>query len=200
MTNRGRRCALVVGLFLAAWASPPVMRASDTFNWNTNRNRVSADIKSEDLPDLLEKVATATGWRVFLEPETTRAVSAKFNNLEPGDALHLLLGDVNFALVPGTNATARLFVFRSSREHATLAIEPSKLKARAESKPIPNELIVRLKPGAKIDDLAKLLGEKVVGRIDSLNAYRLQFDDASATTAARDQLANNPDVASVDSN
>ncbi len=65
---------------------------------------------------------------------------------------------------------------------------------------IPNELIVRLKPGAKIDDLARLLGAKVIGRIDSLNAYRLQFEDQTAADAARQQLAANPDVASVDSN
>jgi hypothetical protein len=61
-------------------------------------------------------------------------------------------------------------------------------------------LIVRLKPGAKIEELAKLLGAKVVGQIDGLNAYRLQFDDAASTNSARDQLASNPDVASVDSN
>jgi hypothetical protein len=61
-------------------------------------------------------------------------------------------------------------------------------------------LIVRLKPGAKIEELAKLLGAKVTGRIDGLNAYRLQFDDAASTSSARDQLAGNPDVAAVDSN
>ena len=65
---------------------------------------------------------------------------------------------------------------------------------------IPNELIVRLKPGAKIDDLARALGAKVIGRIDSLNAYRLQFQDQIAADTAREQLAANADVASVDSN
>lgn len=186
---------------LGILAYPSSGDASDTFNWNTNRDRVSADLKTAALPDLLEKIADATGWQVFVEPETAHIVSAKFTDLAPGDALHLLLGDVNFALLPGTNATSRLFVFRTSQEHATQAIEPAKARPeRAASKPIPNELIVRLKPGAKIDELAKLLGAKVLGRIDSLNAYRLQFDDASATSAARDQLAANPDVASVDSN
>jgi hypothetical protein len=57
-----------------------------------------------------------------------------------------------------------------------------------------------LKPGAKIDDLARLLGAKVVGRIDSLNAYRLRFDTEEATDAARTQLAASPDVASVENN
>jgi hypothetical protein len=59
---------------------------------------------------------------------------------------------------------------------------------------------VRLKPGAKIEDIARLLGAKVVGKIDSMNAYRLQFDDAAAADTARKSLASNSDVASVDSN
>jgi hypothetical protein len=174
--------------------------ATDTFNWNTNQSRVTADIKAGQLPTLLERIASATGWQVFVEPETAHTVSAKFNDLPPGDALHLLLGNVNFALVPRTNASPRLYVFRTSREHATQAVHPAKARAGTESKVIPNELIVRLKPGARIDELAKALGAKVLGRIDSLNAYRLQFDDSAATTSAREQLASNPEVASVDSN
>jgi hypothetical protein len=175
--------------------------AAEALNWNTNRNRVSADIKSEPLLNLLEQIAGATGWRVLVEPDTLHTVSTKFKELTPGDALHLLLGDVNFALVPGTNSSSRLFVFRTSRERATQVVHPLKRSdSNAEPKPIPNELIVRLKPGMKIDELAKLLGAKVIGRVDSLNAYRLQFDDQAATTSAREQLASNPDVASVESN
>lgn len=195
------RYLLLALLFGLAWlGNGSQVQGADQFTWNTNSDRVTVDIKSEPLRDLLEKIANATGWHVFVEPQTMHQVSAKFQELPPGEALHLLLGDVNFALVPTTNSSSRLFVFRTSQDNATQVIRPSKSAATAESKPIPNELIVRLKPGAKIDDLAKLLGARVVGRIDSLNAYRLQFDDAGATTAARDQLAGNPDVASVDSN
>ncbi|HZR21248.1 MAG TPA: S8 family serine peptidase [Verrucomicrobiae bacterium] len=187
---------LTVGCLLP-WSG----EAEDALIWNTNKNQVSADIKSESLPRLLVQIATATGWRVFVEPDTARAVSAKFKDATPGEALRLLLGDINYALVPGTNSSPRLFVFRTSPEHATQQVQPSRAGPKnKESKVIPNELIVRLKPGAKIDELAKLLGAKVIGRIDSLNAYRLQFDDAATTTSAREQLANNPDVASIDSN
>ena len=188
----------LVHVALCCWSV--AASSADTFTWNTNRSRVSADIKEGQLPALLERIASATGWQVFVEPETAHTVSAKFSDLSPGDALHLLLGDVNFALVPRTNASPRLYVFRTSREHATQAVRPSKIGSASESKVIPNELIVRLKPGARIDELAKALGAKVLGRIDSLNAYRLQFDDSAATTSARDQLASNPEVASVDSN
>jgi len=192
------RIAFLV-LFLGLSAVPTVARA-EVFDWNTNKNEVTADVSSGDLFDVLKKISTATHWQVFVEPETIRKVSAKFEKLPPGEALRLLLGDVNYALLPVTNGSPKLFVFRTSRQNATLLIPPLKAEQQDKGKPIPNELVVRLKPGAKIDDLARALGAKVLGRIDSLNAYRLQFDDASATGSARDQLSSNPDVASVDNN
>jgi hypothetical protein len=196
--RNARGCLLWLGVALLvgfpAWAA-------DSLNWETNRNRVSADIKEGKLLPVLEQIAAATGWQVFIEPDATCVVSAKFDRLPPGEALHLLLRDLNFALVPVTNASSKLFVFHSSMENATQSVQPARAKAAAsKGKVIPNELIVRLKPGAKIDDLAKQLGAKVIGRIDSLNAYRLQFEDPAAADAARQQLASNPDVSSVDSN
>ncbi|MEY2430159.1 MAG: thermitase [Verrucomicrobiota bacterium] len=171
--------------------------AADSLTWRTNQNLVSADIKGGSLFQLLSQVASATGWKVFVEPGSTREISAKFKNLPPGDALHLLLGDLNFALVPATNASPKLFVFRTTLKNATQAIRPIKGTA---AKLIPNELIVRLKPGAKIEELARSLGAKVLGRIDGLNAYRLQFEDQAAADSAREQLATNPEVASIENN
>ena len=167
-----------------------VSPGAPTFNWDTNRNRVSADIKATQLRPLLEQIAAVTGWHILLEPDTTCDVSAKFENLPPGEALRLLFRDLNFALVPDTNASPRLFVFRTALRNATQSIPPARAaESASQGKLIPNELILRLKPGAKIDELARLLGAKVTGRIDSLNAYRLQFPDAAAAEAARQQLA-----------
>ena len=193
---------VLVVLWLAMALGPVLpAQAADVLNWETNRNRVSADIKSGQLLPILEQIAATTGWHIFLEPDTTTTVSAKFNRLPPGEALHLLLHDLNFALVPATNANSKLFVFRTTMQNATQSVHPAKAAASGpKGKVIANELILRLKPGAKIDDIAKLLGAKVTGRIDSLNAYRLQFEDATAADAARQQLAGNPDVSSVDSN
>lgn len=196
--SRGLCCLVVYCVACLAGVVPAM--GSDQFDWNTNRNTVTVDVRAEQLNKLLQKIADATGWKVYVEPQTAHDVSVKFKDLPPGDALHLLLGDLNFALVPATNSSPRLFVFRTSQQHATQAIAPSKSASHPASKVIPNELIVRLKPGAKIEELAKLLGAKVVGQIDGLNAYRLQFDNAASTSSARDQLASNPDVASVDSN
>ena len=175
--------------------------AADSLLWRTNLNRVSADIKSAGLMSVLARIATATRWQVYVEPDSTRTVSAKFNDLPPGEALRLLLGDLNFALVPSTNSTPKLFVFRTSMQRATHFVRPMPAGPSATSgKRIPNELIVRLKPGAKIDELARLLGAKVIGRIDGLNAYRLQFDNESAAETGRQQLVSNSDVLSVDNN
>ena len=197
----GSRGVLAVLCLMGALLAAVPARAADSLNWETNQNRVSADIKGGKLLPLLEQVASITGWQVFLEPNTTCTVSAKFDRLPPGEALHLLLHDLNFALVPATNASPKLFVFRSTMQNATQSVRPAKpADVAAKGKLIPNELIVRLKPGAKIDELAKLLGAKVTGHIDSLNAYRLQFEDAAATDVARQQLTSNPNVASVDSN
>ena len=187
---------LLLSIAFTLLASFPALPA-DTLNWRTNQNRISADIQSGKLSALLEQIAAATGWHVYIEPDTTHTVSAKFNDLPPGQALRLLLGDLNFALVPETNSPPKLFVFRTAQQNATQLVRaPNK----GRGKVIPNELIVTLKPGAKIDDIASALGAKVIGRIPGLNAYRLQFEDADAASAARGQLAANPDVASVDNN
>jgi hypothetical protein len=177
--------------------------AKDTFTWNTNLDSVSADLQGRDLNALLRDVAAATGWRVYLEPGTTHSSSVKFRDLPPGEALRLLLGDLNFALVPQTNGAPRLYVFRTSRDNATQLVRAPADEATAHRhspRAIPNELIIRVKPGTNIDDLARALGARVTGRIDSLNAYRLQFTDAAAADAARQALAGNPDVLGVDSN
>jgi hypothetical protein len=189
------QCLLVVW---CSWIGATGL-AAESLSWRTNR--VDADVKSLALSNLLEQVAIATGWQVYLEPGTTHTASAKFKDLTPGEALRRLLGDLNFALVPETNAAPRLYVFRTSQGKATLRIRPTTTRsAKRPAKAVPDELIVRLKPGASIEELARALGAKVIGRIDGLNAYRLRFTDESATDTARQQLTDNPDVASVDAN
>src|ERR1035437_8684712 len=144
----GSRGVLAVLCLMGALLAAVPARAADSLNWETNQNRVSADIKGGKLLPLLEQVASITGWQVFLEPNTTCTVSAKFDRLPPGEALHLLLHDLNFALVPATNASPKLFVFRSTMQNATQSVRPANpAGADSKGKLIPNELIVRLKPG-----------------------------------------------------
>jgi len=197
--QRGRRLAgLGLGLLLLAASLCP---AAGSLSWHKDSNRVDADLRGWQLPKLLEEIAADTGWQVYVEPEAEYTASTKFKDLPVPDALRLLLGNLNFAFVPQTNAPARLYVFRTSMKEATQLVRPApKVAKTAEAKIIPNELIVRLKPGAKIEDLARQLGAKVTGRIDSLNAYRLKFDSAEAADAARTALASNSEVTSVDFN
>jgi hypothetical protein len=175
--------------------------AAESFSWNKQTDRVTADVRSWQLNTLLERITADTGWQVFLEPNTRHDVSAKFSNLPPGQALRLLLGDLNFALVPETNGSPKLFIFRTVMSSATQLVQKPEPKPNERAaRKIPNELIVTLKPGAKIDDIARALGAKVIGQIPELNAYRLQFEDDAATETARESLANNSDVAAVDAN
>ncbi|HKI68984.1 MAG TPA: S8 family serine peptidase [Verrucomicrobiae bacterium] len=185
------RHGLLCGLIFAAIS----LSAADTLIWQTNL--VNADIQSLPLEKVLKQIARDSGWQVFLEPGTTRDVSTKFKDLPPGRALALLLGNLNFALVPQTNGPSRLLVFRTSRGNATEQVKPAVPRI---AKHVPNELIVTLKPGMDIDALAKALGAKVTGHLDGINAYRLQFKDAAAAEAARQLLNDNPDVAKVDYN
>ena len=189
--------ALLVWLvfFLVA----PKLSAEDSLVWHREQNRVDADIESWDLRNLLEHVAAATGWQVFLDPGAIHQVSVKFKDLPSGEALHLMLSGLNFMMVPQTNLPSQLYVFRTSQQQATRLIRAYLPKS---ARPIPNELIVTLKKGSKtkIDDLARALGAKVIGRMDAQNSYLLQFDDAAATQSALQQLMNNPDVASVSAN
>jgi hypothetical protein len=191
---------LFLGAGLMLWLSE--LEAANTLTWSTSQNRVSADLQGVALPRLLQGVAQLTGWTVLVEPGTVHEVSTKFKDCPPGDALHRLLGDLNFALLPQTNHRPCLVVFRTAQAKATLVIAPSDLNATnaAPACAIANELVVRLKPGASIDELARKLGAKVLGKIDSLNAYRLGFGDADAASAAREQLSGNPEVVGVESN
>jgi len=176
--------------------------AGPALDWNTNQNLVTADIKSLPVQRLLSGIAHHTGWEVFLEPNVTHNVSTKFKDLSSGQALRMLLGDLNFALVPQTNGgPSHLYVFRTSMGKATQIIHPGDLVSKiSRSGKIPNELVVTVKPGVKIDSLGCIQDASVTGRIDALNTYRVQFKDEDAAKAARDCLANNPDVASVESN
>jgi len=100
------------------------------------------------LTRLLAGIAHHTGWQVFLEPNINPPVSVKFQDLKTGEALRMLLGNLNFAIVPQTNGPTHLYVFRTARARATRMIRPEDLISKAaKSGKIPNELVVTVKPG-----------------------------------------------------
>lgn len=94
----------------------------------------------------------------------------------------------------------RRYIWPRASESTSAPEQPSGLQA-APTNALPNELIVKLKPGVtNIDEIAAVLGAKVTGRMDKLGAYRLEFTDADVADAARQQLTANADVDSLDSN
>jgi hypothetical protein len=190
MFKRIAICLLLAALCLGARAA-----GTNTLVWHRDTDRVDADVRGMALWPLLEKIAVEADWHIFAEPNTTHTTSTKFKNLPSGDALKMLLGDLNFALVPRTNGVPSLYVFRTVMKNATREVVVPKTP-----KHVPNELLVKLKPGANIDAIAKAVGAKVIGRNDKLGLYRLLFDNADATDAALASLKNNSDVEAVDYN
>ncbi|HLX94627.1 MAG TPA: hypothetical protein VKU37_02675, partial [Verrucomicrobiae bacterium] len=170
---------------------------TDSIVWHRSADRVDADVHALSLSNLLEQISVQTGWQVYVEPGTTRIASTKFKNLPTGEALRMLFGDLNFALVLQTNAGPHLYVFTTRMENATQRVRAPK---RTVPKHVPNELLVKLRPGTDIDALAKAIGAKVIGRNDKLGLYRLQFANAAATDAALAQLQTDPNVEAVDYN
>jgi hypothetical protein len=71
------------------------------------------------------------------------------------------------------------------------------LVSAEKPKHVPNELLVKVKPGTDINALAKMLGAKVIGRMDKYGLYRLQFTDDNSTANALAQLQMDSDVESV---
>lgn len=198
------RVVMVSWMVLAVWGTCPAAELKGTLRWHRAERRVDADLEGGDLRATLEQIAAATGWEVLMEPGLEGRVSARFEGRPEREALATLLADVNFALLPAGSGPTRLLVFRSSTSRATVPVRatavPEEHAAEAES--IANELVVRLKPGSKLTvaELARRLGARVAGSIDSLNAHRLVFEDAEAAAAARTALESESEVASVESN
>lgn len=200
-----RACFALIALVLlalSAWADGA--ESAGRLHWDRASGRVSADLQGWPLQAALERIAGATGWEVRVEPGLEVRVAARFERRTEREALGILLADVNFALLPATNGPTRLMVFRSGLSQATLAVRPplAEKVSSGSTNALPRELIVRLKPGAKTDihELARRLGARVAGSIDSLDAHRLIFDDAESAAAARAALGAEEDVAAVESN
>jgi hypothetical protein len=169
------------------------LRAADSLSWNAEKGRVTADVQTWDLQAVLENIATATGWEIYVEPKTRHRASTKFKERPPGEALRLLLGNLSYVLVPQTNGPGKLYVFRNTRSDATQLV-----RGRKKSGKLDKELVLTLKPGGNLDTNA--LGAKITGKIDKLNAYRLEFKDAAAAEEARKKLEQDENVDLVDSN
>ena len=187
---------LILGQVPLAWSGG----ATNSLVWQRETDQVSADLHGISLWPLLEDIGHQTGWRIFVEPGVDRLSDVRFSRLPEGEALKKLLGDLNFALVPKTNQSSQLYVFATTLRAATKRVNVAATNAATVAKHVPNELILKVKPGTDIDALAKSLGARVIGRDDRLGIYRLQFDSDSAVDSALGQLKSNPAVETVEYN
>ncbi len=187
-------CPAIIGLALLLAAA--AASAADSLNWRVKQGQVDADIRSWDLSTLLKRISRLTGWKVYVEQGAATAISVKFKNLPEDEALHRLLGDLNYAK-DKTNGVCRLLVFRTASRAATQLVVAEKKDYR-----ILNEDLVKLKKGAtnSIDQMAKALGAKVIGRDDRIGLYQLQFADAASAAAGLQSLTSDPSVATAGGN
>lgn len=188
-------CALIgpanrIGLLRADGTSV----AAPGLSWDSASQKLSANIDGWSLPKTLARLSRITGWEVRIEPGADRRVATKFRLLDPGDALHRLLGDLNFAVLPRSNTAPQLLIYRTS---ATQATEVVPAAGR-----IGDELLITLKPGdpSRIDAIARQYGAKIIGQSDSLNTYRLKFESDAAADVTREALKSKDDIAGVENN
>lgn len=199
ITSKQKGGTAIAGFLLISLLALPLFGA-DSLTWDGKTHRVSADVKTWTLSTLLERVSESTGWEVFVEPESKAVVSARFEDQPAGEALRRLLGNLNFALLPQTNAPAKLFIFHTSLQGATQQVKTARPKRSRTGTGIPDELVVTLKDGASIEDIAARVGARMVGGIDELDTFRLKFEDEEAAKRAAETLAGLTDVTDVGTN
>ncbi|MDX1953837.1 MAG: S8 family serine peptidase [Verrucomicrobiota bacterium] len=163
--------------------------------WHPVQNKLDAAISDLSVNEALSRLASATRWKIYVQPGLQKQVNVKFQGVSSGEGLRLLLGSLNYALLPGPNGTKKLFIFDRTADQATQFIkstlEPSKARDWLKK-----EVIISLSPDSTLDPdkLAKELGGKVVGRADEMKSYRLQFESEEMAQNAREKFAEMEDV------
>src|SRR6185503_13500055 len=79
------KCKWAFALVVLLWTSI-APAATDSLDWRQakGREQVSADIATWDLTTVLENIASATGWDIYVEPDTKQKVSTKFKDRPAG--------------------------------------------------------------------------------------------------------------------
>ncbi len=199
MPNRPNICLQF--LLALVWILAPMQ--ADTFSWRTKENQVDADINDWKLTKVLQAIALATGWKIYLEPGTETLVSIKFKSMATAEAMPKLLGNLNYALQKKAGQPPRLFIYQTTIGSATELIETPAGSTIVDDKGrLTRELVVRLKSGRRqsIEELAKRLNAKIIGRMDDQGIYRLEFETAADAERANNDLESDPNVEDVEAN
>ena len=159
-------------------------------NWNPKTGKVDASLQGEPLSKVLSDIGALADWEVLVEPGLQATVSTRFEGLPAHQALRRILGNWNFAVLPGKNGRKKLYIYRNSIRAATKQLTTQTGNQPAQSRRIENEIIAALDSDSPqtIETLAKLLNAEVIGKIDGLNAYRLRFQNKDEADQARKKL------------
>jgi hypothetical protein len=187
---------------LALGAAPRLGAKPAEVSYNPGQQQLSVEATGQPLLEVLGQLAARTGWHIFVEPDSNPEIRTSFSALGVGRAIELLVGNMNYALVPQRDGPTKLYVFRTSRDRATLEV-----RATAPDSPptalirrVGHELVVTVEPGTDIEALARSLGAKVTGQLPGTHTYRLTFEDDTAAESARTQLTGKPGVKGVEYN
>src|ERR1041384_3290991 len=177
--HREMSCLRLIRIWLATLAitlgcftvfSLPTNNPPNDLIWRRNKS-VDAGLDQWPLKKLLGRLAAVTGWKVYVDPSLDQSVSVKFANVPQSEALKLLLGGLNYALVPQGRIGSKLYIYKNSLHDATALVAPERTNKAANW--IANELILTLSPDSKenVEKLAAELGGKIVGKSEGLNSY-----------------------------
>jgi hypothetical protein len=186
--------ALWVGILWLGASTPEV-------SYDSKTAKLSVRAEGHRLLEVLGQVTAETGWQIFIEPEANPVLHTRFEDVGVGRGIELLVGGMNYALVPQRQGSTKLFVFRTSRDQATLRVTAAEDESPGIIlRRVGNELIVTVEPGTDIEAVARRLGARVTGHLAGTHTYRLTFETDDATTTAATRLPNESGVASVDYN
>ena len=116
-------CGVSLLLFSMLHAEAQPMLPTGRVRWHGEEKKVDADIRGMSLERILSQLARVSGWKVLLQPGSDRPVYARFRNTERGEALRLILGDLNYALLPQNGGGSELRVYKTSMSEATIIIK-----------------------------------------------------------------------------
>ena len=166
---------LWLGAALSAWPA-------DSLVWRNAEGRVDAQIDSWSLTNLLQEIAASSGWLIYLEPGTDYQIRAKFQGFPVGEALRHLLGNLNYALLPETNSTSKLFVYKSSLQGATQLMAPAESggSVSKSGQRISKELVIPAKLDSK-KTIAPQVKRETAVREDAAPAepFKFEFDPSA---------------------
>lgn len=183
----GRAVALACLSFWVVTAA-----SAGQLNWNPKTGKVDASLQGEPLSKVLSDIGALADWEVLVEPGLQATVSTRFEGLPAHQALRRILGNWNFAVLPGKNGRKKLYIYRNSLRATTKPLKPQTGNKTSQSRRIENEIIATLNSELPqtIEKLAGSLNAEVIGKIDGLNAYRLRFQNQDEAEQARKKLVS----------